>query len=116
MIWTIPNALSGFRLLLGPVFLWLMTRGTTLGAVLGLTTFAVAGITDTLDGYIARKYGSDSAAVAFDAIAHAKAKYSDVVIVDTSGRMVINKDLMEEMKKIKTALDPKGMLCPGNLF
>ena len=60
MIWTIPNALSGFRLLLVPVFFWLMTRGTTVGAVLGLTTFAVAGITDTLDGYIARKYGSDS--------------------------------------------------------
>ncbi|MFC1629329.1 CDP-diacylglycerol--glycerol-3-phosphate 3-phosphatidyltransferase [Gemmatimonadota bacterium] len=60
MIWTIPNALSGFRLLLVPVFLWLMTRGTTVGAVLGVTTFAVAGITDTLDGYIARKYGSDS--------------------------------------------------------
>ncbi len=60
MIWTVPNALSGFRLLLVPVFLWFMTRGTTAGAVLGLTVFTVAGITDTLDGYIARKYGSDS--------------------------------------------------------
>ncbi len=60
MIWTIPNALTGFRLLLVPVFLWLITRGTTVGAVVGLAVFAVAGITDTLDGYIARKYGSDS--------------------------------------------------------
>jgi len=60
MIWTIPNALTGFRLLLVPVFLWLITRGTTAGAVLGLAVFAVAGITDSLDGYIARKYGSDS--------------------------------------------------------
>ena len=55
---------------------------------------------------ISGKYGSDSAAVAFDAIAHAKAKYSDVVIVDTSGRMAINKDLMEEMKKIKKITNP----------
>ncbi len=55
---------------------------------------------------ITGKYGSDSAAVAFDAIAHAKAKYSDVVIVDTSGRMAINKDLMEEMKKIKRITNP----------
>jgi fused signal recognition particle receptor len=55
---------------------------------------------------ISGKYGSDSAAVAFDAIAHAKAKYSDVVIVDTSGRMAINKDLMEEMKKIKRITNP----------
>jgi CDP-diacylglycerol--glycerol-3-phosphate 3-phosphatidyltransferase len=60
MIWTIPNALTGFRLLLVPVFLWLITRGTTAGAVAGLAVFAVAGITDTLDGYIARKYGSDT--------------------------------------------------------
>jgi fused signal recognition particle receptor len=55
---------------------------------------------------ITGKYGSDSAAVAFDAIAHAKAKYYDVVIVDTSGRMAINKDLMEEMKKIKRITNP----------
>ena len=55
---------------------------------------------------ITGKYGSDSAAVAFDAIAHAKAKYSDVVIIDTSGRMAINKDLMEEMKKIKRITNP----------
>ncbi len=55
---------------------------------------------------ISGRYGSDSAAVAFDAIAHARAKYADVVIVDTSGRMAINKDLMEEMKKIKRITNP----------
>ncbi len=55
---------------------------------------------------ISGKYGSDSAAIAFDAIEHAKAKYIDVVIIDTSGRMAINKDLMEEMKKIKRISDP----------
>ncbi|MHA2239898.1 MAG: signal recognition particle receptor subunit alpha, partial [Candidatus Hodarchaeales archaeon] len=38
---------------------------------------------------ISGKYGSDSAAIAFDAIEHAKAKYIDVVIIDTSGRMAI---------------------------
>ena len=52
------------------------------------------------------KYGSDSAAVAYDAIAHAKAKYADVVIIDTSGRMAINRDLMEEMKKIHRVANP----------
>ncbi|MHA2176625.1 MAG: signal recognition particle receptor subunit alpha, partial [Candidatus Hodarchaeales archaeon] len=55
---------------------------------------------------ISGKYGSDSAAIAFDAIEHAKAKYIDVVIIDTSGRMAINKDLMEEMKKIKRISSP----------
>ena len=52
------------------------------------------------------RYGSDSAAVAVDAIEHAKSKYADVVIIDTSGRMAINKDLMEEMKKIKRVANP----------
>ena len=51
-------------------------------------------------------YGSDSAAVAYDAIAHAKSRYADVVIIDTSGRMAINKDLMREMKKIKRVTNP----------
>ncbi|MFX1246482.1 MAG: signal recognition particle-docking protein FtsY [Promethearchaeota archaeon] len=52
------------------------------------------------------QYGSDSAAVAYDAIAHAKAKYADVVMIDTSGRMAVNRDLMEEMKKIHRVVDP----------
>jgi fused signal recognition particle receptor len=52
------------------------------------------------------KYGSDSAAVAYDAIAHAKAKYADVVMIDTSGRMAVNRDLMEEMKKIHRVTNP----------
>jgi fused signal recognition particle receptor len=55
---------------------------------------------------IAGKYGSDSAAVAYDAIAHAKAKYADIVIIDTSGRMAVNRDLMEEMKKIYRVTNP----------
>ena len=55
---------------------------------------------------ISGKYGSDSAAVAYDAIAHAKAKFADVVIIDTSGRMAVNRDLMEEMKKIIRVSNP----------
>lgn len=55
---------------------------------------------------ISGKYGGDSAAVAYDAIAHAKAKYADVVIIDTSGRMAVNRDLMEEMKKIHRVTNP----------
>lgn len=50
---------------------------------------------------IAHDYGSDPASVAFDAVAHAKAKRMDAVLLDTAGRMQTNKNLMEEMKKIK---------------
>lgn len=45
--------------------------------------------------------GSDPAAVAFDAIEHAKAKKLDVVLVDTAGRMPNNSNLMQELDKIK---------------
>lgn len=44
--------------------------------------------------------GADPAAVAFDAIEHAKARKLDVVLIDTAGRMQTDVNLMEEMKKI----------------
>ena len=49
---------------------------------------------------IKHDYGSDPAAVAFDAIKHAKSKNTDVVLVDTAGRLHSQGNLMEEMKKI----------------
>lgn len=54
----LPNILTGLRLVLVPVFLWLATRGTTTGAVGALVVFIVASITDSLDGYYARKHGT----------------------------------------------------------
>ena len=44
--------------------------------------------------------GSDPAAVVFDALAAAKARNADVLIVDTAGRLHNKKNLMEELKKI----------------
>ncbi len=52
------------------------------------------------------KYGGDAAAVAFDAIEHAKSKYFDAVLIDTAGRMATNRDLMGEMQKIKRVALP----------
>ena len=57
-MWTIPNVLTSFRLLLVPVFLWFVTRGTMTGSVLALVVFVAASITDSLDGYFARKHDS----------------------------------------------------------
>ncbi|MBO5245153.1 MAG: signal recognition particle-docking protein FtsY [Selenomonadales bacterium] len=45
--------------------------------------------------------GSDPAAVTFDAIAAAKARKADVLIIDTAGRLHTKSNLMEELKKIK---------------
>ena len=55
---------------------------------------------------IKHKYGSDPAAVAFDAIAHAKAQGIDCVLVDTAGRIHVKADLMREMEKICRVAKP----------
>jgi fused signal recognition particle receptor len=44
--------------------------------------------------------GGDPAAVAFDAVTSAKARSSDVVIIDTAGRLQNKRDLMEELAKV----------------
>jgi fused signal recognition particle receptor len=49
---------------------------------------------------IRHEEGSDPAAVIFDAIAAVKARGSDILIVDTAGRLHTKKNLMEELKKI----------------
>ncbi|MFG1519007.1 MAG: signal recognition particle-docking protein FtsY [Thermoplasmataceae archaeon] len=50
--------------------------------------------------------GSDPSAVAFDAINHARARNIDYVLIDSAGRMQTNKNLIEEMKKIKRISRP----------
>ncbi|MDD4832594.1 MAG: signal recognition particle-docking protein FtsY [Clostridia bacterium] len=49
--------------------------------------------------------GSDPAAVVFDALASAKSKKTDVVLVDTAGRLHNKVNLMEELKKINRVID-----------
>lgn len=49
--------------------------------------------------------GADPAAVVFDALASAKAKNADVVIIDTAGRLNTKSNLMEELKKIGRVAD-----------
>ncbi|MBN2602708.1 MAG: signal recognition particle-docking protein FtsY [Candidatus Thermoplasmatota archaeon] len=58
--------------------------------------------------------GSDPAAVAYDAIEHAKAKHKDVVLLDTAGRMQTNVNLMDEMAKIKRVAKPDLILFVGD--
>ena len=49
--------------------------------------------------------GSDPAAVVFDAIAVAKKKQADVLIIDTAGRLQNKKNLMNELAKIDRVID-----------
>lgn len=49
--------------------------------------------------------GSDPASVVFDAVASAKAKHADVLLIDTAGRLHNKKNLMEELKKMNRIID-----------
>ena len=49
---------------------------------------------------VKQEMGADPAAVAFDALAHAKAAGHDVVIIDTAGRLHTKEGLMRELEKI----------------
>ena len=62
---------------------------------------------------IKHDYGSDPAAVSFDAIKHAKAKNIDVVLIDTAGRLHSNQNLMEEIKKIIRVAKPNLNIFVG---
>ncbi len=63
---------------------------------------------------IKHQKGADPAAVAFDAVAHARAKGKELVLVDTAGRMQTNTNLMDEMKKIKRVIKPDMIIFVGD--
>ena len=54
---------------------------------------------------IKHKAGSDPAAVAHDAVAAAKSRGADVVIIDTAGRLHNKSHLMQELSKIHRVID-----------
>lgn len=62
---------------------------------------------------IKHDYGSDAAAVAFDAIKYAEAHDIDVVLIDTAGRLHSNVNLMDEMVKIKRVSKPDLVVFVG---
>ena len=62
---------------------------------------------------IKQDYGSDAAAVAFDAIKHAESKNKDVVLIDTAGRLHSNINLVDEMKKIIRVSKPDLKIFVG---
>jgi fused signal recognition particle receptor len=59
---------------------------------------------------IVAQQGGDPAAVAFDAVAAGQARASDVVVVDTAGRLATQAHLMEELRKIRRTI---GKALPG---
>ena len=63
---------------------------------------------------IKHQKGSDPAAVAYDAVEHARAQGKELVLIDTAGRMQTNTNLMDEMKKIKRVSKPDLVIFVGD--
>ena len=63
---------------------------------------------------ISQRYGADAAAVARDAILHARSNRYDVVLIDTAGRMQTNRNLLEELDKIVRVTKPDMSVFVGD--
>jgi len=69
---------------------------------------------DKLDIHLTKKnYGSDPAAVGFDAISYAKKNKVDVVLIDTAGRMQNKDSLMREIEKVARVNKPDMKIFLG---
>ncbi|WP_297549154.1 signal recognition particle-docking protein FtsY [Thermococcus sp.] len=99
---------------------WLKKNG--LSVVVAASDTFRAGAIEQLEEHAKRvgvkvikhDYGADPAAVAYDAIQHAKARGIDVVLVDTAGRNELNRNLMDEMKKIVRVTKPDLVIFVGD--
>ena len=99
---------------------WLKQQG--IGSVIAAGDTFRAGAIDQLLVHgerlgiriVRQQEGSDPAAVAFDATAHAKAKGIPVVLVDTAGRQHTNENLIAEAKKIRRVVSPQLTLFVGD--
>lgn len=99
---------------------WL--RGQQLGVVIAAGDTFRAGAIEQLLVHgerlgikvVRQQEGSDPAAVAFDAVEHARARTIPVVLVDTAGRQHTNENLLEEAKKIRRVVPPQLTLFVGD--
>jgi fused signal recognition particle receptor len=111
---------TGKTTTIGKVAYLLLNNGYSV-VLAGCDTFR-AGSIEQLEGHakllgirmIKHSYGADAAAVAFDAISHAKAHGIDVVLIDTAGRMQTNRNLMTELRKIIQVNKPDLTIFVGD--
>lgn len=100
---------------------WLKKNGFSV-VIAASDTFRAGGAIEQLEEHAKRvgvkvikhDYGADPAAVAYDAIQHAKARKIDVVLIDTAGRNELNRNLMDEMKKIVRVTKPDLVIFVGD--
>lgn len=111
---------TGKTTVIAKIAKYLMDRGYSV--VLAAADTFRAGAIEQLETHgknlgvkvVKHKAGGDPAAVCYDAIEHAKAKRRDFVLIDTAGRMQTNRNLMDEMKKIKRVAKPHLTIFVGD--
>ncbi|NQW30381.1 MAG: signal recognition particle-docking protein FtsY [Ignavibacteria bacterium] len=67
-------------------------------------------------GIIQQKQGADPAAVAYDTLKSAVAKKTDVVIIDTAGRLHNKQGLMQELEKIGRVMKKIKPEAPNDIY
>lgn len=65
---------------------------------------------------VKHKEGADPAAVAYDCVEASLARDIDIVLIDTAGRLHTQKNLMEELKKIKRSVNKKLAGAPHEVL
>jgi fused signal recognition particle receptor len=65
---------------------------------------------------IKQEHGADAAAVAFDAVNAAKARGTEVLIVDTAGRLHTRVNLMEELRKVRRVIQKADPSAPHEVL
>lgn len=63
---------------------------------------------------VAQNYGADPAAVARDAVLYARSHKVDCVLVDTAGRMQTSRNLMSQITKIVSVVNPDMKIFVGD--
>ncbi|HTA15620.1 MAG TPA: signal recognition particle-docking protein FtsY [Solirubrobacteraceae bacterium] len=91
---------------------WHLQRELGVSVLLGAADTFRAAASEQLEGWAQRAgceivtgpEGSDPGSVAFEAVAQARSRGLDVVIVDTAGRLHTQDDLMEELAKVRRVI------------
>ena len=102
---------SGKTTTIGKLAAWLAERGKQV-SLAGSDTFRAAA-SEQLDVWaqrsgahlVSQSRGADPGSVAFDAVKSAQARGTDVLIVDTAGRLHTKEPLMEELKKVRRVIE-----------
>ncbi len=113
---------AGKTTTIGKLAAWLSRNGRRVGLANSDTYRAAAA--EQLDVWaqragvplVSQARGADPGAVAFDAVQSAKARGTDVLIVDTAGRLHTATPLMDELRKVRRVLEKANGRAPDEVL